>query len=50
MTLEMQQTMVKNVGPDIKTETCNSGHSPFLSQPATLLRIVDNIVDGASKY
>jgi hypothetical protein len=43
----LQQAMVKSIeeqkGISIKRETCDSGHSPFLSQPETILKLVDAI-------
>lgn len=46
--LFLQQEMVKKVeestGITIKKQTCNAGHSPFLSQPETLLQLVKKIV------
>jgi len=41
--LELQKMMVANSGLDIKTETCSAGHSPFLSQPKTVLHLVEKI-------
>jgi len=40
---EIQQMMVKGMGVDVKTESCDSGHSPFLSQPETVLQLVKKI-------
>jgi pimeloyl-ACP methyl ester carboxylesterase len=46
--LFIQQSMVKKIeettGIAIQKETCDAGHSPFLSQPETLLKLVDDIV------
>lgn len=41
---EIQQTMVQQTGVYFATERCSAGHSPFLSQPETVLKIVNNIV------
>jgi len=38
--LELQRMMVVGTGLDFKTETCTAGHSPFLSQPETVLNFV----------
>lgn len=42
--LGIQQMMVQKVteraGISIETETCTAGHSPFLSQPETVLNLV----------
>jgi hypothetical protein len=46
--LFLQQSMVKTIeestGISIEKATCDAGHSPFLSQPNTLLNLVDKIV------
>jgi hypothetical protein len=41
--LEIQEMMVKGSGAPFATETCTSGHSPFLSQPETVLKVVEKI-------
>ena len=41
--LQVQKTMVASNGPHFQTETCASGHSPFLSMPETVLKIVEKI-------
>lgn len=38
--LEYQEMMVKGTGLQFDTESCNAGHSPFLSQPETILDII----------
>jgi hypothetical protein len=40
--LEIQQMMVARNGPHFKTETCDAGHSPYLSQPGTVLKTVES--------
>jgi hypothetical protein len=46
--LFLQQEMVKKIeestGITIEEQTCSAGHSPFLSQPETLLQLVNEIV------
>lgn len=41
--LEVQESMVKGTGVDFLTDICNAGHSPFLSQPTTVLKVVEKI-------
>ncbi|MCJ1394755.1 hypothetical protein MMC18_007635 [Xylographa bjoerkii] len=41
--LEVQKMMVAGSGPRFETETCTSGHSPFLSMPETVLKVVEKI-------
>ncbi|MCJ1377259.1 hypothetical protein MMC17_000351 [Xylographa soralifera] len=41
--LEVQKMMVVGSGPHFQTETCASGHSPFLSMPETVLKVVEKI-------
>ena len=41
--VQVQQMMVKATGVNFKVDSCNSGHSPFLSQPATLLDVVEKM-------
>ncbi|MCJ1404696.1 hypothetical protein MMC11_007922 [Xylographa trunciseda] len=43
MPLEFQKMMVATKGQHFLTETCASGHSPFLSMPETVLKVVDKI-------
>ncbi|MCJ1476099.1 hypothetical protein MMC13_004764 [Lambiella insularis] len=38
--VEVQRMMVAGAGVDFRTETCSAGHSPFLSQPETVLKVV----------
>jgi hypothetical protein len=46
--LFLQQGMVKTIeestGISIEKATCDASHSPFLSQPKTLLDLVDSII------
>ena len=42
--LQVQQMMVGRNGSNFSTETCSSGHSPFLSQPETVLKVVEKLV------
>jgi pimeloyl-ACP methyl ester carboxylesterase len=43
----LQQAMVKTIeekkGVSVEKVTCDAGHSPFLSQPETLLKLVQDI-------
>jgi pimeloyl-ACP methyl ester carboxylesterase len=41
--LDLQKMMVSNTPVDFKTESCSAGHSPFLSQPETVLNFVNKI-------
>lgn len=41
--IDLQKMMVAGTGIDFQTETCTSGHSPFLSQPETVLKVVKGI-------
>lgn len=46
--VEVQKMMVagvSNAGVDFKTETCTAGHSPFLSQPESVLKVVKKMVE-----
>lgn len=38
-----QETMVKNIGERCKVERCDTGHSPFLSQPELVTRLVRRV-------
>jgi hypothetical protein len=40
----MAQSIVDKYSVNIDTKTCSSGHSPYLSQPETLLKVVQKIV------
>jgi pimeloyl-ACP methyl ester carboxylesterase len=41
--LKLQQMMVKTADIDLTIETCTAGHSPFLSQPESVLKVVQKI-------
>ncbi|MCJ1319209.1 hypothetical protein MMC15_004544 [Xylographa vitiligo] len=41
--LKVQKMMVARSGLHFETETCASGHSPFLSMPETVLKVVEKI-------
>ena len=41
--LELQKMMVAGSGLDFQTESCTAGHSPFLSQPETVLGVVNRM-------
>ncbi|ESZ98344.1 hypothetical protein SBOR_1222 [Sclerotinia borealis F-4128] len=45
MPLEIQERMVKEVGVEFQIKRCSAGHSPYLSQPETVLRVVEEIVE-----
>lgn len=38
-----QETMVKNIREKRKVERCNTGHSPFLSQPELVVGLVRGV-------
>ena len=40
---EIQKLMVAGSGQHFQTEICESGHSPFLSMPETVLKVVEQI-------
>ena len=42
--VEVQRMMVESNGPHFDTETCTSGHSPFLSMPERVLEVVQKVV------
>ncbi|MCJ1248841.1 hypothetical protein MMC30_006062 [Trapelia coarctata] len=41
--VELQKMVVANTGIAFKTENCTAGHSPFLSQPETVLNFVKEL-------
>ena len=43
--LELQKKMVVDSGLDFQTESCTAGHSPFLSQPETVLNVVKKMTE-----
>jgi hypothetical protein len=40
----MMQSIVDKYSVNIDTKTCSSGHLPYLSQPETLLKVVQKII------
>ena len=38
--LQIQKMMVNGAEVEFQTETCTAGHSPFLSQPETVLNLI----------
>lgn len=41
---EMMVGLVEKEGVEVKKEWCEAGHSPYLSQPETVLRLVNEVV------
>ncbi len=44
--LEVQKMMIQETGVDIKTESCSAGHSPYLSQPEVVVRLLKKVAGG----
>lgn len=47
--LALQRQMVNSCSVHFKTASCNSGHSPFLSQPQTVLDVVREMLSSATR-
>lgn len=44
--LEAQKTLVEGLGVQVRHEFCDSGHSPFLTQPSKVLDLIEQIGRG----